>query len=191
MATLVMSHGVQMITAGDEINRTQGGNNNAYCQDNEISWLNWDLDQDAQDLLAFSKRVLEIFHDYRVLQRQKFFHGTPIHGVPDLVWLRGDGEPMKDGDWHDPARQHIGLLLHGEAINDTDERGHRIVGDSLLILLNASPKDHEFVLPQNGTSPWRALLDTRYPTGEREGFTMQPGGKYDLVARSFAVLCAG
>ena len=189
MATLILSHGVPMISAGDELNRTQKGNNNAYCQDNEISWLNWNLNNEAQDLLAFTQRVLKIQHRYKVLQRQKFFQGTPIHGHADLVWLSGNGEPMNDADWHHPNRQQIGLLLNGEAIDESDEFGQRIEGDSLLILLNASHKDLDFVLPTLGDHKWQVLLDTREPRGERD-LCVLPGSKYDLVGRSLAVLRA-
>ena len=167
LATLAFSQGVPMLSHGDEIGRTQQGNNNAYAQDNELSWMNWELDDDRQALLAFTRKVFAIRHLNPVLRRRTFFRGRPVDhsGVKDLTWIRADGKEMQTEDWGFVASHSLGMLVHGDATDETDERGRPIHGDTLLLLFNASPGDVEFTLPvmaeddrRNGM--WSTMIDT-------------------------------
>ena len=163
-ATLLLSQGVPMLLAGDETGRTQQGDNNGYCQDNEVSWMDWDLDPRRESLLEFTRSVIAIFHEHPVLRRRKFFHGREIRGlgVKDLTWFRPDGGEMIGQDWDNGETRCFGLSLAGDAIEQTDGRGNRIVDDTLLILLNAHFKAAPFVLPElKPHCQWQLLLDTR------------------------------
>src|SRR5206468_3934856 len=112
LATLLCSQGVPMILAGDEMGRTQGGNNNAYCQDNEVSWLDWDLGAEGQDMLAFTRRLLRIFHAQPVLRRRSFFREPHASDRPgEVTWLRPEGGPMTDADWQDGSNHVLGMLV--------------------------------------------------------------------------------
>src|SRR5262249_31474027 len=148
LATLLLSQGVPMLQAGDEIGRTQQSNKNSYFQDNELSWLDLDLDQSKQQFLSFTRFVIRLFHQQPVLRRRKFFQGRKIRGseVADLAWFRTDGE-MSDEDWDDPLRACLGLRLAGDAIDEVDRRGNPIKGNTLLLLLNAHHERHDFTLP--------------------------------------------
>ncbi len=191
LATLILSHGVPMLTAGDEIGRTQLGNNNAYCQDNELSWLDWEMDDSARKLLEFTRRVIALCHSHPVLQRQKFFQGRKIRGsrVEDLLWLRADGKHMTERDWRNAELRCFGLRLNGNAIDELDERGHHIVDDTLLILLNGRPDDFPFMLPgDEREARWEVVLDTREATGQRDCCVLPGQSAYELVGRSLAVL---
>ncbi|HSL09887.1 MAG TPA: glycogen debranching protein GlgX, partial [Actinomycetota bacterium] len=147
IATLMFSQGVRMILGGDEIGRTQGGNNNAYCQDNGIGWYEWDLDADDRELLAFTRDVLRIFRDEPVLRRRSFFNGAPIAGrEKDVTWVRPDGEEMGDADWQDPENRVLGMLMPGRATDETDARGRPIHGRTLLLLLNSGSRSRSYTL---------------------------------------------
>ncbi|HEV2761985.1 MAG TPA: glycogen debranching protein GlgX, partial [Pyrinomonadaceae bacterium] len=191
LATLLLSQGVPMLQAGDEIGRTQRGNNNAYCQDNEISWLDWNLDEPRRNLLDFTRFLIQLFHRHPVLRRRKFFQGRPVRGseVEDVTWFRPDGGEMSEADWHDPDRRSIAVRLAGDAIDETDERGRRITDDTLLLLLNARHEPMTFILPTHtGDVRWQLTLDTRAPNGRRANSPrVRGGGKYRLVARSVAL----
>ncbi|MCI0693086.1 glycogen debranching protein GlgX [candidate division KSB1 bacterium] len=191
LATLLFSQGIPMLLAGDEISRTQFGNNNAYCQDNDISWVNWNLDAAQRQLLEFARLVIKLRHQHPVLRRRHFFQGRMIHGseIKDLYWLRPDGKEMTEEDWRNPSFRCIGLRLSGEAIEEVDERGNRIVDDTLLILLNAHHEPLPFVLPAFQLNMrWELLLDTREPTGRWAHRLMKGGDRpYGLEARSLAL----
>jgi glycogen operon protein len=191
LATLLLSQGVPMLVAGDEMGRTQFGNNNAYCQDNEISWLDWNLDEPRQDLLDFTRFLIRLFHQHPVLRRRKFFQGRPVRGseVEDITWFRPEGDEMSEADWHDPRRRAIAVRLAGDAIDETDERGRRVTDDTLLLLLNAHHDPVTFVLPAHREGVrWQLVLDTRAPNGRRANSPrVRGGGKYRLVARSVAL----
>jgi isoamylase len=168
LATLLCSQGVPMILGGDEIGRTQRGNNNAYCQDNAISWYDWNLDDRASALLAFTQRLVAIRKAQPVLRRRRFFRGQPDHPdeAKDLAWLRPDGREMTAADWTDPNRAAIGLYLAGDEIDERDAAGRPIVGDSLGLLLNAGTTPLSFDLPSlepNQPDCWEALFDTAQP----------------------------
>src|SRR5690606_17933097 len=123
--------------------------NNGYCQDNEISWYDWDLSDEDRDLLEFTKHMIAIRKSQPTLRRRRFFHGRQIHGagVKDLTWLSPNGEEMTDREWHDSRLSTIGLILSGDAIEELDPCGQPITGYTLLILLNADPEPTEFTLP--------------------------------------------
>jgi glycogen operon protein len=186
IATLVFSQGVRMLLGGDEIGRTQGGNNNAYCQDNEISWFDWDLDADDREVLAFTRDVLRIFREEPVLRRRSFFDGTPVAGrEKDVTWVRPDGEEMTEDDWRDPENRVLGMLMPGRATDETDARGRPVHGRTLLLLLNAGPRSRSYTLPkQTRPGTWRELVNTTRPRQQRT--VRRPA--INLVAHSLALL---
>ncbi|HET7095466.1 MAG TPA: glycogen debranching protein GlgX, partial [Thermomicrobiales bacterium] len=192
LATLLCSQGVPMMLGGDEIGRTQRGNNNAYCQDNGISWYDWSLDDRARALFEFTRRLIAIRKAQPVLRRRRFFRGQPDrpNEAKDLSWLRPDGREMTAADWSDPARSAIGLCLAGDEIDERDVRGRPIVGDSLILLLNAGKASLEFVVPSlepNQPDCWEALFDTAMPehTAPR---VFAAGQSVPMVPRSAVLL---
>jgi len=188
LATLVLSQGVPMLCAGDELGRTQRGNNNAWCQDDETSWLDWELGPRRRELLDFTRRVLRLFRRHSALRRREFFRGAPEggRGRHDVRWLRRDGVDMTEDDWHDPAKRTFGLLIDGRCADDVDERGRPIVGDTLLLLLNAAARSRAFTLPElDRPGTWRVALNTATPTGARE---QTPRGRTRLVPHSLVLL---
>ncbi len=189
MATLMLSVGVPMISGGDEVGRTQKGNNNAYCQDNEISWTDWELPASQRDFLVFVRRLIKIRKDHAVLRRRKFFQGRRIRGkdVLDITWLDPSGREMADDTWNSPGVRCLGVRLNGDAIDEIDERGERIVGATLVMLLNAGDKAIPFVLPATAaTERWMTLLDTADPWQPPR--TLRGAERYQLQSRSMAVL---
>ncbi len=191
LATLLLSQGVPMLQMGDEMGRTQQGNNNAYCQNNGISSVDWKLDRPRRELLKFTRLLIRWFHRHPVLRRRKFFQGRKIRGseVKDLAWFRPDGKEMADEDWNNPDAHCLGLRLAGDAIEEVDARGNRIVDDTLLILLNAHHDPLSFVLPAHRAKVrWEVILDTREATGARRHRLMRGGEGYELEARSLALL---
>ena len=189
MATLMLSVGARMISGGDEMGRTQHGNNNAYCQDNEISWTNWDLSPADHDFLDFTKRVIRIWRDNPVLRRRKFFQGRRIRGaeVQDVAWLDASGHEMTDDVWSSPDVRGMGVRLNGDAINETNERGEQVVGDTLVLLLNADRDAMTFILPSTRPEErWETLLDTADPWLPAK--RLRAGDRYQLQGRSMAVL---
>jgi glycogen operon protein len=189
MATLLLSVGVPMISGGDEIGRAQGGNNNAYCQDNEISWTCWENTPERRDFLDFTRRLIRIWKDHPVLRRRKFFQGRRIRGadVLDIAWLDPSGREMTDETWSSPDVRCLGVRLNGDAIDEVDERGARIIGDTLLLLLNAADQPIAFTLPMTAPEErWETLIDTADPWAPSR--RLRAGGRYELLARSMAVL---
>ncbi len=194
LATLFLSQGVPMLLGGDEIGRTQGGNNNAYCQDNEISWLDWKLDKRRRDLLDFTRFLIQLRRQHPVLRRRQFFYGRRIQGseVKDLAWFRQDGKEMTEENWQDPLARCIGLRLAGDAIEEVDARGERITDDTFLIILNSHHEPLSFILPAHRPGvKWEVLLDTRTPDGRRLHRPMKGGEAYNLEGRCVAVLQLG
>ncbi|WP_437680333.1 glycogen debranching protein GlgX [Sorangium sp. So ce131] len=192
LATLLLSQGVPMINAGDEIGKTQLGNNNAYCQDNEISWHDWDLDERRRKLFEFTCRLVALRRTQPVLRRRRFFSGGSVHGsgLKDIVWFRPDGGEMTSDDWTHPSARAIGFLLGGDAIWSLSPRGEQIVGDTLLVLINANPVPLEFVLPAiEFGERWEVLIDTRTAEEPARTVPARAGGeRYLLIDRSLAVL---
>ncbi|HZI17920.1 MAG TPA: glycogen debranching protein GlgX [Pyrinomonadaceae bacterium] len=191
LATLLLSQGVPMLVAGDEFGRTQFGNNNAWCQDNEVSWLNWEWSPAQRALLEFTREVIGIFHHHPVLRRRKFFQGRKIRGaeIKDISWFRPDGKEMSDEDWRNPEARTLGVRLAGDAISEVDERGNRISDDTLLLLLNAYHETVPFFLPAHRRGVrFELLLDTREPMGRpRKPTTIKGGGAFELPPRSLAL----
>ncbi len=196
LATLLLSQGAPMIGGGDEIGRTQWGNNNAYCQDNEISWYNWDIDERRGALLDFTRRVIALRRKHPGLHRRKFFKGHLLHGsrLKDITWLRPDGREMRPRDWLTGWTRTLGARIGGGEIGDLDEQGKPMRDETILILLNAHNDEISFTLPKgSGAGAWRMELDTRWPTGvaeqgAREPENLPPGTKYLMVGHSLAVL---
>ena len=189
LATLMMSVGVPMISGGDEIGRTQHGNNNAYCQDNETSWTRWDLSADDGELMDFTRRLISIWKANPVLRRRKFLQGRRIRGadVTDISWLDTSGGEMTDEVWNSHDVRTLGMRLNGEAIDEVNERGERVVGDTLLVIFNAGDAAEPFVLPEAGPSQWwETLIDTAdaWIPARR----LREGDRYELQSRSMAVL---
>ncbi|HZE96754.1 MAG TPA: glycogen debranching protein GlgX [Planctomycetota bacterium] len=189
MATLLLSQGVPMICAGDELGHTQKGNNNAYCHDSELTWLDWSLDEEGRDFLAFVRKVVALRRSQPVFQRRTFFQGRGIRGgeVRDISWLDPSGREMSDDAWNSGFVRCLGVRLAGDRIGELNERGERIVGDTLLILLNAHHEPIPFTLPahQKGQR-WDLLLDTAADV-EVEG-PVPEDRPYSLQGRSLAVL---
>jgi glycogen operon protein len=190
LATLLLSQGVPMLLAGDEIGRTQGGNNNGYCQDNEISWVDWSLDERRTRLLEFARRLMRLRHEHPVFRRRHFFQGRPLHGSAekDIVWLKPDGTEMSTEEWNHDFARFLGVYLSGSALGEVDARGRPVTDDSFLLLFNAYEGDIPFRLPDFGGSGWLALVDTAYGDGLLPEGTYQPQGDYHVHGRSFALL---
>ncbi|HEX4567645.1 MAG TPA: hypothetical protein VH138_13495, partial [Vicinamibacterales bacterium] len=189
LATLLLSVGVPMISGGDELCRTQGGNNNAYCQDNEISWTDWTLTPERREFLEFARRVIGIWKDHPVLRRRKFFQGRRIRGaeVIDIAWLGPSGAEMTDEMWNSPEVHGIGVRLNGDAIQEVNERGDPIIGDTLLVIFNAGDQPLSFVLPTSTPiERWDTLVDTADPWQQPR--RLRAGDRYDLPGRAVAVL---
>jgi glycogen operon protein len=164
--TLFFAQGVPMLLGGDEIGRTQQGNNNAYCQDNESSWFDWDLGESGLDLCRFVRDLIGVFQDNPVLRRRAFFTGTEVAGTQtkDVTWIRPNGQEMTEGEWSDPNNQSIGMLLLGSAADEVDIRGRSATGDTLLLLLNAGARSHSYTLPRlEQPGRWEELLNTARP----------------------------
>jgi isoamylase len=164
VATLAFSQGVPMLSHGDEVGRTQQGNNNAYCQDNELSWVNWELGDAERELLDFVREVFRIRKTNPVFRRSRFFAGDEIHteGLKDLCWLRPDGAEMTDEEWRDPKTRTFGMMVAGVAADEVDERGRPNHGATLLVLFNPSNRALHFAFPTNVPSDgeWRELVNT-------------------------------
>jgi glycogen operon protein len=188
IATLLLSEGVPMICGGDELSNTQEGNNNAYCQDNELTWLGWELDADAKAFLEFVQTVARVRTEQPVFQRRHFFHGRSIRGseIKDISWLDPSGQEMTDEAWGAGFVKCLGVRLAGDLIGDVDDKGERVVGDTLLLLLNAHHEPISFTLPAHKEGQeWLSLLDTAQ--GRNEERIMKGGDKHDLAGRSLAV----
>ena len=166
LATLFLSQGVPMLLGGDEIGRTQLGNNNAYCQDNPTSWFNWDVGETGNALFLFVRDVIAVMHNNPILRRRAFFTGEPYPGMhtKDVTWLRPDGQEMTEEDWSDPGLQSIGMLLLGRATDEVDLRGRSYASDSLFVLLNAGTRSRSYALPRMELAGfWVEELNTTQP----------------------------
>jgi glycogen operon protein len=191
LATLFLSQGVPMLLGGDEQGRTQQGNNNAYCQDNELSWFSWNLSRAARQQVEFTRRLIRLRLQHPVFHRRRFFQGRRIQGseVKDLSWFRPDGREMTTDEWTSGVTRCLGLRLAGDAIEEVNEAGAPVVGDTFLLLLNADHAPVEFILPAHRARVrWEVLLDTRDWETVPATRTFKAGDRYQLEARSLALL---
>jgi glycogen operon protein len=180
LATLALSQGVPMLSHGDELGRTQAGNNNAYCQDGPLTWVDWDLGPEQRDLLRFVQRVFEIRRSNPVVRRRGFFSGRPLAGsrAKDVSWFRRDAKEMTEQDWLDPELHDLGMLIHGDASDEVDELGRPVQGDTLLLLVNGSARSRYFRLPpMPDAGHWEETLNTARPSAgarplRRDGTTL-------------------
>ncbi len=168
LTTLFLSQGIPMLLGGDEIGRTQGGNNNAYAQDDETSWFDWERAEGFGGLLQFTRDLIELRRLHPVFRRRRWFQGRSIRGVDDLGWFRPDGEPMNDEDWNVGFARALGVFLNGEAIASRGPRGERVTDDSFLVLFNAAQEPVTWRLPAGRGGAWRVAVDTAAPVPEEE-----------------------
>ncbi len=191
LATLFFSQGVPMLLAGDELGRTQKGSNNAYCQDNEISWVDWELSPTDHEFFAFVKRIITLRREHPVFRRKNFFQGRAIHSSEgkDLRWYKPDGSEMNDEEWAQDHARCLGVFLSGEAMEECDVRGRPVSDDNFLLLFNSHHESIPFVLPVSDKSlVWQCLLDTNYAEGlEADGF-FNGGESYPVQERSLTLL---
>ncbi len=189
LATLFLSQGIPMLLAGDEIGRTQQGNNNAYCQDNEISWLDWEnLDN---DLLAFTRHLIQFRKNHPVFRRRRWFQGQPIHGteVSDVAWFTPEGQEMAEENWGEGYAKSLGVFLNGEGIRTPGPKGERIKDDSFYVLFNAHHEAVTFTLPSgNWGQRWAMVLDTNKPRPDEEAQIHEAGQQVPVEARSLVVM---
>ncbi len=190
LATLLLSQGVPMLAGGDEIGRTQGGNNNAYCQDNATAWYDWDLAPADEALLAFTRLLIDFRKEHPVLRRRRFFQGRRVFGsdIRDITWFRPDGKRMTDEEWDAGWIRTLAMRLAGDALGEVDEHGDPIIDDTLLILLSAHHEPISFTLP--GFQPefeWELVFDTSTPDQQDRLPHFAVGGTYELAGRSIAV----
>jgi glycogen operon protein len=188
-ATLMLSQGVPMICGGDEIGRTRQGNNNGYCQDNDITWYDWNLNKEQKEFLEFTRKVIQVRKANPVLRRRRFFQGRHIRGseIKDISWFAPSGHEMTDEEWNAEFVQCLGVRLAGDAVDEVNEWGERVWGDTLLILLNAHHEPVPFVLPahKKGTR-WELSLDTGI-NSQKRGRMARGGRIYNLQGRSLAM----
>lgn len=190
LATLLLSQGVPMICGGDEIGRTQQGNNNAYCQDNELSWYDWKLTKNQQQLLEFTKELIDIKKNHPVFHRRRFFQGKALKNskVKDIAWFAENGKEMAEGEWKKELRT-LGIRLSGDAIEEMDILGKSIIDDSFLLLINAHHERVLFTLPAHRKEVrWEAMLDTRGPLNPKHLNSYKGGQKYNVGPRTLALL---
>ncbi|GAA0939144.1 MULTISPECIES: glycogen debranching protein GlgX [Streptomyces violaceusniger group] len=204
IATLMLSQGVPMLSHGDEFGRTQGGNNNAYCQDNEVSWVRWPdhtkgqdgewEDRSALELLRFARSLVWLRRDHPVFRRRRFFHGRPVEGthdeLSDIAWFTHEGEEMTPRDWQAAHAKSLTVFLNGSAISEPGARGERITDDSFLLLFNAHHEPLDFVVPIDHGKQWQLIVDTAVPEGVEpgSGSKVAAGDRLTLVDRSLMVL---
>ena len=194
LTTLFLAQGVPMLLHGDELGRTQHGNNNAYCQDNEISWVDWDRAREFEHLTDFVVRLSALRREHPVFRRRRFFHGRQLRGqgVEDIAWLQPSGEPMSDEDWDNGYAKSLAVFLNGNGIRELDSRGERITDDSFLLLFNAHHEPMAFTLPDASYGEaWTVVLDTAAPLLDEaadEPRSAKADGSIDAEARSVVVL---
>jgi glycogen operon protein len=188
LATLLLAQGVPMLLAGDELGRTQLGNNNAWCQDNELSWLDWELDEERERLLGFTRRLVELRRRHPVFRRARFLDGhVGASSLPDAWWLRPDGRKMSRRDWEAAGTHAVGLFLNGEEIGSRTPGGDPVVGDSFLLLLDAGPEPVTFVLPPRRFGlRWEVVLRTADPDAATDSHAAR--AQIDVDARSLVLL---
>ena len=191
LVTLLLSQGVPMLLGGDEFSRSQGGNNNAWCQDNEISWFSWERDEQQLEMLEFTKRVIALRQAHPVFRRRHFLSGeaTGASSLPDAWWFRTDGRKMAQRDWERSDRHVLGLFLNGYEFPYRGRSGQQIIDDSFVLLINAHHEDVAFTLPARrwGTT-WALELSTAAPQAEAGSQTFGARSGIETLGRSITVL---
>ncbi len=191
LATLLLSQGVPMLLAGDEIGRTQNGNNNAYCQDNELTWINWNLDGEQRHLFLYVQWLIRLRTEHPVFRRRYFFQGSPIQGagVKDVTWLHPEGGEMTEEEWQQDYARCLGMLLFGQELHEFDRRGRRLRDHNYLVMLNAHHEQIPFLLPDKPVGArWQTVLDTTRSSEPVIAQELAGGEHYPLQARSMVVL---
>ncbi len=193
LATLFFSQGVPMLLAGDELGRTQLGNNNAYCQDNAVSWVHWNLNPEVRQLLEFTQRIIALRNAHPLFRRRTFFRGRAVRdpAAKDVTWLAPSGKEMTDEEWNQSFARCLGVFLHGDGLTERDERGRPVQDDDLLLLLNAHHDEVPFTLPGEAQVRWNALTDTSVADGTPAQEFFDAGTAYPLQGRSVALLRFG
>jgi glycogen operon protein len=189
LATLLFSQGVPMLGHGDEVARSQAGNNNAYCQDNELSWVDWELDERRRSLLELVGHIVALRHRHPNLRRRKYFFGRPIHGseIKDITWLRPDGQEMSDEDWDAGWLRCFGVRL-GDVLGEVNENGEVVTDDALLLLLNAHHEPLPFLIPSDLPGTWEVEVDTAAPDGRGTSRHCDAGETFEISDRSLVLL---
>src|SRR3954462_10523752 len=193
LTTLLLSQGTPMLLGCDEFGRTQGGNNNAWCQDSEISWFDWELAERNADLREFTQKLIALRRAHAVFRRRSFLFGRELEGsgLPDVAWFRSDGARMEDGDWTE-SDAVLGVFLNGEEIATPDARGRQVLDESFLMLFNGHHDDCVFTLPAaEFGETWTVVLDTSRPELEAGAEELPAAAKMDLVLRSIVLLRRG
>ena len=193
LTTLMLSQGVPMLLGGDEIGRTQGGNNNGYCQDSDLSWFDWELEGDQMELLVFTRRLIELRRRHPVFRRRRFFQGRPIHDrqLADIEWFSANGDKMTDAEWASGHTRALGMFLNGQEIPSAGRRGERIVDDSFLVVLNGEEPVDFRVPGKPWASSYQLVLDTRVgfvDPGPRRSGRVRAGATLSLDHRVVVVL---
>jgi glycogen operon protein len=190
MATLMLSQGVPMILGGDELGRSQQGNNNAYCHDDEISWIDWSTIDTT--FLDWCRRLIAFRHEHPVFRRRRWFQGRSIRGIDDMSWFRPDGIEMNDVDWEQGFAQSVGVFLNGESISSPDRFGARIVDDTFLCIFSASDHHFDWVLPdERWGRRWQVCFNSNDPlvgTPSTPGDNYAAGSMVPLESRTVLVL---
>jgi glycogen operon protein len=190
LTTLLVSQGTPMLLGGDEMNRTQHGNNNGWCQDNELSWFDWSTDAPAEELKNFTRRLIRLRHDHPVFRRDTFLRGQEGErtGLPDVWWFRPDGRKMTRRDWND-GEHVLGMFLNGGEIGALGHRGEEITDDSFLLLFNAHFEDRAFMLPRRRFgAQWALEVSTADPAAEAGSETFGARTELEVAARSIMIL---
>ncbi|MFK8182712.1 MAG: glycogen debranching protein GlgX [Phormidesmis sp.] len=190
LATLILSQGVPMLLSGDEMGRSQKGNNNTYCHDNELSWINWNLPEDNKALLTYTQKLIKLLHNHPVLRRRNWFYGREIHGsgISDIGWFNTDGAEMRD-EWNAGFIQTLTVFLNGEEIATPTHRGEQVLDDSFLLMFNTYYESLDFSLPEGlRDRKWRLLIDTHSEGFVKRTKSYKKNDRVPVAARSLVVL---
>jgi glycogen operon protein len=190
LTTLFVSQGTPMLLGGDELNRTQRGNNNAWCQNNEISWFDWNTDGAADELHAFTRRLIRLRAEHCTFRRETFLRGQEVDGseLPDVWWFRTDGHRMTSRDWNE-GEPVLGMFLNGQAIPTLGPHGERVEDDSFLLLFNAHGEDRRFKLPRRlEAERWELELCTADPDAQAGSASYRAGEQVSVTAHSVTIL---
>jgi isoamylase len=190
LTTLFVSQGTPMLLGGDELYRSQGGNNNAWCQDNEISWIHWDADGDAREMRDFAQRLIRLRREHRTFRRETFLRGQPVNEspLPDVWWFRVDGRRMTRRDW-EHGEAVLGMFLNGQAIANPGPHGEEVEDDSFVLMFNAHAEDREFTLPRRRMGArWELELSTADPGAESGSASYEPQAQIKVTAHSITIL---